>query len=53
MVVDIKVLAWFCNQQSLVKTEKWQDIVTIVSCDMRSWTAPEKADILVRTIHLC
>lgn len=32
---------------SLVKLEGWQDIVTIVSCDMRQWAAPEKADILV------
>ncbi|XP_038710078.1 protein arginine N-methyltransferase 1.5 isoform X2 [Tripterygium wilfordii] len=32
---------------SLVKLEGWENIVTIVSCDMRSWEAPEKADILV------
>ncbi|KAK9097627.1 hypothetical protein Sjap_023124 [Stephania japonica] len=32
---------------SLVKLEGWEKIVTIVSCDMRCWTAPEKADILV------
>ncbi|KAL5699779.1 type II protein arginine methyltransferase [Ranunculus cassubicifolius] len=31
---------------SLVKLEGW-DNVTIISCDMRSWDAPEKADILV------
>lgn len=34
-------------KQSLVKLEGWEDIVTIVSCDMRNWDAPEKADILV------
>jgi protein arginine N-methyltransferase 5 len=34
-------------QQSLVKLEGWEDIVTIISCDMRFWDAPEKADILV------
>ena len=33
--------------QSLVKLEGWENIVTIVSCDMRQWDAPEKADILV------
>ncbi|KAI4337395.1 hypothetical protein L6164_015819 [Bauhinia variegata] len=32
---------------SLVKLEGWEDTVTIVSSDMRYWTAPEKADILV------
>lgn len=32
---------------SLVKLEGWENIVTIVSCDMRQWDAPEKADILV------
>ncbi|KAJ8758723.1 hypothetical protein K2173_000444 [Erythroxylum novogranatense] len=32
---------------SLVKMEKWEDIVSIISCDMRYWDAPEKADILV------
>lgn len=25
----------------------WGDLVEVVSCDMRSWEAPEKADILV------
>lgn len=34
-------------QQNLVKLEGWEDVVTIVSCDMRCWDAPEKADILV------
>ncbi|XP_058222514.1 protein arginine N-methyltransferase 1.5 [Rhododendron vialii] len=32
---------------NLVKLEGWENIVTIVSCDMRCWDAPEKADILV------
>ncbi|POO03787.1 Protein arginine N-methyltransferase PRMT [Trema orientale] len=32
---------------SLVKLEGWESIVTIISCDMRYWDAPEKADILV------
>ncbi|XP_048331972.1 protein arginine N-methyltransferase 1.5 [Ziziphus jujuba] len=31
----------------LVKLEGWENIVTIISCDMRHWDAPEKADILV------
>lgn len=34
-------------KQSLVKLEGWEEIVTIVSSDMRNWDAPEKADILV------
>ncbi|KAL0679908.1 hypothetical protein Bca4012_007889 [Brassica carinata] len=32
---------------NLVKMEGWEGMVTIISCDMRFWTAPEKADILV------
>lgn len=32
---------------NLIKLERWEDVVTIVSCDMRWWNAPEKADILV------
>ncbi|XP_076936425.1 protein arginine N-methyltransferase 1.5-like isoform X3 [Bidens hawaiensis] len=32
---------------SLVKLEGWENTVTIISCDMRCWEAPEKADILV------
>ncbi|GAY44567.1 hypothetical protein CUMW_082910, partial [Citrus unshiu] len=32
---------------SLVRLEGWEKTVTIVSCDMRCWDAPEKADILV------
>jgi protein arginine N-methyltransferase 5 len=27
--------------------ELWGDQVTVVSCDMRDWNSPEKADILV------
>ncbi|XP_077537844.1 protein arginine N-methyltransferase 5-like [Haemaphysalis longicornis] len=29
------------------KEEKWKDQVTVVSCDMRDFRAPEKADVLV------
>lgn len=32
---------------SLIKLEGWENIVTVVSSDMRCWDAPEKADILV------
>ncbi|KAK4490880.1 hypothetical protein RD792_001595 [Penstemon davidsonii] len=32
---------------NLVKLEGWEEIVTIISSDMRDWDAPEKADILV------
>ncbi|KAG8391553.1 hypothetical protein BUALT_Bualt01G0199600 [Buddleja alternifolia] len=32
---------------SLVKLEGWEEVVTIISSDMRNWDAPEKADILV------
>eukprot|EP00897_Mesotaenium_endlicherianum_P006889 jgi/Mesen1/6228/ME000320S05426 len=32
---------------SLIALEKWEEVVTIVSCDMRRWHAPELADILV------
>ncbi len=30
-----------------LKDEMWCDQVTVVSCDMRFWNAPEQADILV------
>ncbi|CAK9828995.1 Protein arginine N-methyltransferase 5 [Anthophora retusa] len=30
-----------------LQTDIWEDKVTVVSCDMREWIAPEKADILV------
>ena len=30
-----------------MRDEMWEDRVTVVSCDMRLWEAPEKADILV------
>lgn len=30
-----------------MKDEMWGDLVEVVSCDMRLWVAPEKADILV------
>lgn len=33
--------------QSLVKLEGWEKDVTIVASDMRHWSAPEQADILV------
>lgn len=32
--------------QALEK-DVWEDKVTVVSCDMREWDAPEKADIIV------
>ncbi|XP_020527079.1 protein arginine N-methyltransferase 5 isoform X2 [Amborella trichopoda] len=32
---------------SLIKIEGWENLVTVVSSDMRCWDAPEKADILV------
>ncbi|BDA41363.1 Protein arginine N-methyltransferase 5 [Coccomyxa sp. Obi] len=33
--------------QNLIATEGWGDRVTLVPADMRSWAAPEQADILV------
>lgn len=30
-----------------LERDVWEDKVTVVSCDMRDWKAPEKADILV------
>lgn len=48
----IKVYAVEKNPNAVVtlenlKLESWGDQVTIVSCDMRFWNAPEKADIIV------
>lgn len=31
----------------ILKEELWHDQVTVVSCDMREFNPPEKADILV------
>jgi len=30
-----------------MKAEFWGDLVTVVSCDMRHWSAPELADVIV------
>lgn len=48
----IKVYAVEKNPNAIVtllsqKEEIWKDQVTVVSCDMRDWEAPEKADILI------
>ncbi|KAJ1523643.1 hypothetical protein ONE63_001486 [Megalurothrips usitatus] len=48
----VKVYAVEKNPNAIVtllahKEETWHDRVTVVSCDMRLWDAPEKADILV------
>ena len=37
----------FFGRLQCLADEEWGDRVTIVSCDMRDWEAPEKADILV------
>lgn len=36
----------FISLQAL-KNDMWGDQVDVISCDMREWNAPEKADILV------
>lgn len=48
----IKVYAVEKNPNAVVtlqalQDEMWGETVTVVSCDMRCWDAPEKADILV------
>lgn len=48
----IKVYAVEKNPNAVVtlqnmKTEFWGSLVTVVSCDMRHWSAPEAADIIV------
>jgi len=35
-----------CRLQNM-KAEFWGSLVTVVSCDMRLWSAPELADIIV------
>jgi len=37
----------FLNSLQAQQEELWGDQVTVVSCDMRDWNSPEKADILV------
>ncbi|KAG7273895.1 hypothetical protein CRUP_025956 [Coryphaenoides rupestris] len=48
----LKIYAVEKNPNAIVTLENWRfeewgDEVTVVSCDMREWTAPEKADIIV------
>jgi len=35
-----------CRLENM-KAEFWGELVTVVSCDMRHWSAPELADIIV------
>lgn len=49
---EIKIYAVEKNPNAVntllaLQAELWGDIVTIVSSDMREWTAPEQADILI------
>jgi len=51
-VRKVKVYAVEKNPNAVITLENmkldfWGDSVTIVSCDMRQWSAPEKADIIV------
>uniref|UniRef100_A0A8C5AGE9 Protein arginine N-methyltransferase 5 n=1 Tax=Gadus morhua TaxID=8049 RepID=A0A8C5AGE9_GADMO len=48
----LKIYAVEKNPNAIVTLENWRfeewgDQVTVVSCDMRDWAAPEKADIIV------
>uniref|UniRef100_A0A8C5H4G8 Protein arginine N-methyltransferase 5 n=1 Tax=Gouania willdenowi TaxID=441366 RepID=A0A8C5H4G8_GOUWI len=48
----LKVYAVEKNPNAVITLENWRfeewgDQVTVVSCDMREWSAPEKADIIV------
>ncbi|XP_003977753.2 protein arginine N-methyltransferase 5 [Takifugu rubripes] len=48
----LKVYAVEKNPNAVITLENWRfeewgDQVTVVSCDMREWEAPEKADIIV------
>jgi len=45
IVVTVKSVC-ACSLQNM-KREFWGDRVTVVSCDMRHWSAPESADIIV------
>ena len=54
----VKVYAVEKNPNALVtletlKQEVWGDSVTVISCDMRLWEAPEKADIIVSELIGC
>ncbi|MCL4145083.1 UNVERIFIED_CONTAM: hypothetical protein GTU68_061219, partial [Idotea baltica] len=48
----VKIYAVEKNPNAVVtlqaqQDENWGNLVTVVSCDMREWNAPEKADILI------
>ncbi|EZA48205.1 hypothetical protein DMN91_012321 [Ooceraea biroi] len=49
---EIKIYAVEKNPNAVITLEAiqrdvWKDLVTVVSCDMRDWNPPEKADIIV------
>jgi protein arginine N-methyltransferase 5 len=45
-VLPFKLFSFLHSLQAQ-QEEFWGDQVTVVSCDMREWNSPEKADILV------
>lgn len=47
VIIYLILIAKYCSRLMSQKEETWHDKVTVVSCDMRYWEAPEKADILV------
>jgi protein arginine N-methyltransferase 5 len=47
MVCALSKLVSFLHSLQAQQEEFWGDQVTVVSCDMRDWNSPEKADILV------
>ena len=40
--VDFKANILLCFRLETLKEEEWNGDVTVVSCDMREWDAPEK-----------
>ena len=40
--VDFKANILLCCRLETLKEEEWNGDVTVVSCDMREWDAPEK-----------
>lgn len=46
-ILNILFNLWHFSRLENWRFEEWGEQVTVVSCDMREWAAPEKADIIV------
>ena len=48
----LKANILLCCRLETLKEEEWNGDVTVVSCDMREWDAPEKVGFLEYSWHV-